>query len=307
MNPTKTTPHVRLTVNDLKQQYLTGKLTVKGYVYNWILASRKCGWKLRTKVKDFCQELGISRSAFYKAIAELKTEPGSKFHFEVPDGEIEMWIDDSTEDASHDRGHTVHDHGHPFHDRGHPHTIVDNPSTIVDTPTTIVDTPSMNVENQTPKAAHSKASTAPSSISHLFTTYIQGEKKSLNANKQPRDLGVGGDSGSDLMRDLEPTEEEEEDPGKLTQSDPHHSHSQTMGSLGSNSMDTNGKGGDGVLSSRLRIAEFLAETKRKLQEQVEWQRRERIQRWARATDVLPVGTQGSSLTPDVSGQAMTTT
>jgi len=78
----KTTPHVRLTVSDLKQQYLTGKLTVKGYIYNWILASRECGWGYKTKVKDFCEELGISRSAFYKAITELKAELGSKFHFE---------------------------------------------------------------------------------------------------------------------------------------------------------------------------------------------------------------------------------
>jgi len=84
---TTTTPHVRLTVSDLKEQYLTGKLTVKGYVYNWILATRKRGWRYRTKIKDFCQELGISRSAFYKAIAELRAEPGSNFYFEIPHGE----------------------------------------------------------------------------------------------------------------------------------------------------------------------------------------------------------------------------
>ncbi len=301
MNPTKTTPHVRLTVNDLKEQYLTGKLTVKGYIYNWILASRKCGWKLKTKVKDFCQELGISRSAFYKAIAELKTEPGSRFHFEVPDGEIEMWIDDPTEDA--------------VHDRGHPSMTVDTPSMTVDTPSMTMDTPSMTMENQTPKPAHSKASTAPSSISHLYTTYIQGEKKSLNANKQPMDpdpigdpgsdsdLDLGGDLGSDSMRDLEPTG----DPGKFTQSAPHHSHNKTMDSLGSNSLGSNDQGRE--MSWRMGVARMLEDVKRELMERVEWQRsqRSRLGKVFLPTGVSPVGTQGSYLTPGPSDPSTTST
>jgi len=149
-NTTKTTPHVRLDTSDLRNQYHTGKLTIKGYVYNWLLASRKRGWKLRTTVKEFCTELGISRAAFYKAIADLKFEPGSNFHFEAH-GEIEMWLEDEPS--------TIVDTES---------TIVDTESTIVDTESTIVDTESTIVENETLKASHSKASSVPSTTSHLF-------------------------------------------------------------------------------------------------------------------------------------------
>ena len=86
---------------------------------------------------------------------------------------------------------------------------------------------------------------------------------------------------------------------KFTQPAPSHLHKETMGGLGSNSMNGNS------LSSRLDVKQILEETKRKLMEQVEWQRSQRMQRWA--TNVLPVGTQGSSLTPGSSDRAMTTT
>jgi hypothetical protein len=130
-------------------------LTVKGYLYNWLLAARKRGWKLRTTVREFCAELGISRSAFYRAIAELKAEPGSDFHFEVYGG-IELWIEDSTSAG------TV--------------------STIGDTVSTIGDTPSTTMENKTLEPAHSKDSSAPSD---LYTTSSHVEEESLDANKQP--------------------------------------------------------------------------------------------------------------------------
>ena len=159
-------PHVRLTVHDLQEQYRTGKLTVKGYVYNWLLAARKRGWKLRTTVREFCAQLGISRSAFYKAIAELRAEPGSDFRFEVYGG-IELWIEDSTV-----RG-TV--------------------STAGDTVSTIGDTPSTTMENKTLEPAHSKDSSAPSD---LYTTSSHVEEESLDTNKQP--------AASDGSRDPDP-------------------------------------------------------------------------------------------------------
>ena len=145
---TTTIPHLRLTVQDLKAQYHRGMLTVKGYLYNWLLAARKRGWKLRTTVREFCAELGISRSAFYRAIAELKAEPGSDFHFEVYGG-IELWIEDSTSAG---------------------------------TVSTIGDTPSTTMENKTLEPAHSKDSSAPSD---LYTTSSHVEEESLDANKQP--------------------------------------------------------------------------------------------------------------------------
>lgn len=235
----KTTPHVRLTVEDLKKQYLTGKLTVRGYLYNWLLATRKRGWKLRTTVKELCEELGISRSAFYKAIAELRSEPGSDFRFEVH-GEIEMWIEESATDED------VH---------GDVSSTVDMVSTIVDTVSPVVDAASMTVENKRLEPASSKDPRPLSTISQIYTTTSQGEED-LDASEQ-----AVSSSATDL----------------------------------------------GSLSSRLKIAEFLAETKRKLQEQVQWQRIQRIQRWQQATGALPVETQGSYSTQDPSGPTMTTT
>jgi len=252
----KTTPHVRLTVEDLKQQYRTGKLTVRGYLYNWILATRKRGWKLRTTVKELCEELGISRSAFYKAIAELRSEPGSDFRFEVH-GEIEMWIEEATTNEA------VHDHEHVS-------STVDKVSTIVDTMSMTVDAASTTVENKTLEPASSKDPRPLSTISQIYTTTSQAAKESLNANEQPAAMEI---------------------PPPATG---------TMDSLGSSSMDTNIRGK--TLSS---IADFLAETKRKLMEQVEWQRNQRMQRWL--TGVSRVGTQGSSLTPGGSDPTMTTT
>jgi len=250
----KATPHVRLTVEDLKQQYLTGKLTVRGYLYNWLLATRKRGWKLRTTVKELCEELGISRSAFYKAIAELRAEPGSDFRFEVH-GEIEMWIEESTTNEA------VHDHEHVS-------STVDKVSTIVDTMSMTVDAASTTVENKTLEPASSKDPSPLSTISQIYTTTSQAAKESSKASEQPAAMGI---------------------PPVATE---------TMGGLNTNSMGMNG---NRSLSS---IAEFLAETRRKLQEQVEWQRSQRMQR---LTGVSRVGTQGSSLTPGGSDPTMTTT
>ncbi|MFS8873941.1 hypothetical protein NW840_00165 [Synechococcus sp. R5-13] len=156
---TTTVPHLRLTVQDLKAQYRMGMLTVKGYVYNWLLAARKRGWKLRTTVKDFCVQLGISKSAFYKAIAELRAEPESDFRFEVYGG-IELWVEESKN--------------------------ADTVSTVGDTVSTIVDTVSTVMESETPDASHSKAPSAPSD---LYTTSSHIEEESLDMNKQPASNG----------------------------------------------------------------------------------------------------------------------
>jgi hypothetical protein len=136
-----------------------GMLTVKGYLYNWLLASRKRGWKLRTTVREFCRELGVSKSAFYKAIAELRAEPQSDFRFEVR-GEIVLWIDDGS-------------------------TAEDTASTVMDTASTFVDTASTVMENKTPEPSHSKDSSESSTTYSFHTTLSQVEEESLNANEQP--------------------------------------------------------------------------------------------------------------------------
>jgi len=210
MNTTTTTPHVRLTTRDLKEQYLTGKLTVKGYIYNWLLATRKRGWRYRTRIKDFCQELGISRSAFYKAIAELKAEPGSNFHFEIPHGEIEMWVEEVS--AIEDTASAVEDKVSAVEDTMS--TIVDTASAIEDTASAVEDTASTVIKSKTPKPAQDKASTAPTDLSHISSylssdlLQIGGDKDCLNKNKESRDGSCEtepAEGGIDVAKILEET------------------------------------------------------------------------------------------------------
>lgn len=89
--PRKLTPHARLTVEEVKAQYKAGLLTVTGYLYNWLLASKREGWRVRSSVAKLSEELGICRAAFYKAIAKLKGQ--SLVNFEIH-GDIEIWIED---------------------------------------------------------------------------------------------------------------------------------------------------------------------------------------------------------------------
>jgi hypothetical protein len=87
----KRSPHARLTVEEVKAQYKAGLLTVTGYLYNWLLASKREGWRVRSSVSKLSEELGICRAAFYKAIAKLKGQ--SLVNFEIH-GDIEIWIED---------------------------------------------------------------------------------------------------------------------------------------------------------------------------------------------------------------------
>ncbi len=91
MTSTQRSPHLRVTTSDLKWRYEKGFLTVRGYIYDWLLAAKRKGWRLRTTVKDFCEELGIGRTAFYKAIADLRGDAELQFRFEIL-GEVEMWV-----------------------------------------------------------------------------------------------------------------------------------------------------------------------------------------------------------------------
>jgi len=87
----KRSPHARLTVDEVKAQYKAGLLTITGYFYNWLLASKREGWRLRSNVPKISDELGVSRSSFYKAIAKLKDQ--GMVNFEIH-GDIEIWIED---------------------------------------------------------------------------------------------------------------------------------------------------------------------------------------------------------------------
>jgi hypothetical protein len=87
----KRSPHARLTVEEVKAQYKAGLLTITGYFYNWLLASKREGWRLRSNVSKISDELGVSRSSFYKAISKLKDQ--GMVNFEIH-GDIEIWIED---------------------------------------------------------------------------------------------------------------------------------------------------------------------------------------------------------------------
>jgi hypothetical protein len=90
MKTDKRSPHARLTVEEVKAQYKAGLLRVTGYLYNWLLASKREGWRVRSSVAKLSEELGICRAAFYKAISKLKGQ--SLVNFEIH-GDIEIWIE----------------------------------------------------------------------------------------------------------------------------------------------------------------------------------------------------------------------
>jgi hypothetical protein len=66
------TPHVELTPEEVRANWLAGYYTPAGYLYHLIRAMRKDGWWFAIdSVNDFCKTWGISRPSFYRAKAKL--------------------------------------------------------------------------------------------------------------------------------------------------------------------------------------------------------------------------------------------
>ena len=66
-------PHLRLTAEGVKANWLAGHYTVSGYLHHLILAMKRQGWKLGIScVKKFCERWEIARSSFYRAIRHLE-------------------------------------------------------------------------------------------------------------------------------------------------------------------------------------------------------------------------------------------
>jgi len=59
--------------SELKQMYELGLLDASAYVLLIVKTHGTAGWKSTFKVKDFCQEGGISKAIFYSAVSKLKT------------------------------------------------------------------------------------------------------------------------------------------------------------------------------------------------------------------------------------------
>lgn len=67
--------HLRLDQAQIKSLYQAKCLTAPGYLYLWLLSIRAPGWKYRIRsVREFCQEIGMHRSTYYRAIAQLIEE-----------------------------------------------------------------------------------------------------------------------------------------------------------------------------------------------------------------------------------------
>ena len=63
----KETQHYRLSLEKAKQDYKDGIITATGLVYYTVGIYRKSGQKLRVcDIDSFCEEIGISRAAFYR-------------------------------------------------------------------------------------------------------------------------------------------------------------------------------------------------------------------------------------------------
>jgi hypothetical protein len=66
------TSHVRLAPDQVRFLFESGHLRPSGYLFLLLSSLKQHGWVHRIeKVDDFCQEWGLSRSAFYRAKAKL--------------------------------------------------------------------------------------------------------------------------------------------------------------------------------------------------------------------------------------------
>jgi len=56
------------------EEYQLGILTAKGLLYYYLRIRLKHGWTLKETQKEICEQLGISRTAFYTALSKLKAD-----------------------------------------------------------------------------------------------------------------------------------------------------------------------------------------------------------------------------------------
>ena len=137
-----TQQHYRLTLKQAIAHYNNGLITAPGLLYFYLKIRLAPGWKCTLHQREITEKLGISRAAFYKAIAKL-SELGL-IEFEAPNG---VTITLSTNGDTSLRLETLSTNG-------------DSQSTIGDT-SLQMETPSLRLETSTPsKPAPVKASSA---------------------------------------------------------------------------------------------------------------------------------------------------
>ena len=73
-----TTQYYQITLEELIFQYKKGYLNATGLLFNYIKIKFPTGKRIELEPEQVCEELGISRSQFYKSIAKLKKSEGLK-------------------------------------------------------------------------------------------------------------------------------------------------------------------------------------------------------------------------------------
>ena len=74
----------KLTLSSAIALYQNGLISATALVYLYILIKLKPGWKLTLHQRPTCSELGIQKTAFYKAISRLKDQ--GLIDWEAPNG-----------------------------------------------------------------------------------------------------------------------------------------------------------------------------------------------------------------------------
>ena len=91
MNPSvktpKTQPHHRLTVKDVIRDYKAGLLTTRGAIFYLVASARKLGKVVRLSISWVCDQLGINKASYYRAIGKLSEQ--HRLEISAPD-EMEL-------------------------------------------------------------------------------------------------------------------------------------------------------------------------------------------------------------------------
>ena len=181
----KPNQHLRLTLNEVIDQYQKKLIKATTLVYYAVKIYRQDGQKLRVKdVNAFCQRLGINRSTFYKAVNNLE-EANVGFRSAPSDGAT-LWIEESplgnTEsplgNTESPLGNTESPLGNTESPLGNTESpLGDTESPLGDTESSLGDTESPLGENELSKPAPDKASSPSSNTYHIFIISLSNSER----------------------------------------------------------------------------------------------------------------------------------
>jgi hypothetical protein len=180
----KPNQHYRLSLEKAKQDYKDGIITATGLVYYTVGIYRVPGQKFRVKdIDQFCEDIGISRAAFYIAISKLKLK--GRLNWESVSG-MDLWIPTSNV-VEMQSGQELS-------------TNVESLSTNVESLSTFVETQSTYVDNNQLESLLNNDSSNPSDISQIslnqhqikaavdLKNYVQDQELNQEVEKAVRQL-----------------------------------------------------------------------------------------------------------------------